>query len=194
MLLPIEAQVVELLVYQQYLSVGQRKCLAIDQVLDRLQLFDDERLSGVDSAPEVPLRIFDLIEVPFEDLFVQGIASALLRPQIQNSTTDLKQILGHILALAFDVASLGVNVEALLGLMQQGRDLHALLLELPLADEVQLVEDIDEVDLIRLLNLRLQHLTELIVELFDKVSIALLIDVLEHPLIGISHSLLFGLE
>lgn len=72
-LLPVDAQVQELLVDHHDLVVLQREGFAVHEQLQSLQLVDDQSLS-------VKLVLFDLIEVSPKQIVVHRILASLLGP------------------------------------------------------------------------------------------------------------------
>lgn len=110
--LAIHTHVVELAVDQDDLPVSQAECLAIYEALDHLQLFDDQSLAEA-------LTVLDGVEELPENVVVEGVLPPLLGPEVQNGAAYLEQVLRDVLALAMELAGLGVDVERALLLVQK---------------------------------------------------------------------------
>lgn len=109
------------------MSVGETKGLAIYELLQNLQLFNNEGLL---------ILMINLLSVLSEDVIVQRVLAALLGPQIQDRTTDLEKVLGYILGFTPKLSRIRVNKETLFLLLKECTQLHRLLHESFFADKM----------------------------------------------------------
>lgn len=176
-LFAVVAHVLELAIDEINLLVRETEGFSVDQLFQHLELVDDQGLAIVVDA------VLDLVQVLTQYDILERVGASLLGSQVQNSATHLEQVLGDVLRLTAELAGICVDVKMLPLLLEKGIDLQRLLHYALLTDEVQLVEHVNEVDLVRLLNLLLDDLTKLGVELLDQKGVAAVVDVLHHSLI-----------
>lgn len=103
------AHVEEFAVDEGNLPIGETESLAIDQLLQNLQLVYDHGL--------LVLGV-DLLGVLAEDVVVQRVLTTLLGPQIQDRAADLEQVLGNILRFSPELSSIRVDKETLFLLLE----------------------------------------------------------------------------
>lgn len=90
---------------------------------------------------------------------------SLLRPVVHNRTTYLEQVLGDILGCPCEAARLSVDIQALPVLIDHSIELDGLPHQAIFAYEMQLVQHVNQIHLIRLLDLVLNDEAEFIVKL-----------------------------
>lgn len=69
--LSVDAHVVELPIYQDYLPISKTECFAVDKTLDHLKLLNDQQLTQT-------FLVINLIQITLKDDLFQWILSPLL--------------------------------------------------------------------------------------------------------------------
>lgn len=105
----MDAHVVKLLIDVRYLFVAQRKGLSVAQIFDCIELIDNQGVS---------VYFLNLFQACSQILVGNGVDVSLLGSVVEDSTTNLEEVLSDVLCEAIEVALFSVDKQLLFLLVE----------------------------------------------------------------------------
>ena len=164
----LHVEVRKLGMHELDLLVVQAEGLAVDQAADGVELVHEDKVGIV-------VVVVDGSHVLLQKLVVELVVASLLQFEALDAAAYLEQVLHDIFALSAVLARLGVNHEFGLVLGEQLAEGGSGVVHILVTDEVELLENVDDVDLVVLRDIPLDHLAVFLVERLYLLSLRLLL-------------------